>query len=188
MKLLQYLAPRIKLRDLPPMLLVAAAGAVLTGIYGVLHDQVTYTISPEYFTHMKFKQFHYADFGLGPRFFAGVIGFLATWWVGMFMGWFIARRLIPRQPRKRAYRQIARAFLCVFLTGVCFTTAGYLYGLWLGPDADYSAWRAAFSFHRIQHQWAFVRVAHIHTASYLGGVVGFVLALLLIKPKRDQGD
>ena len=46
--------PPIPLRAWRGMLLAAAAGAMLAGVYGILHDQVTYTISEEYFTRFKF--------------------------------------------------------------------------------------------------------------------------------------
>lgn len=36
----------------------------------------------------------------------------------------------------------------------------------------------------IEDRWAFIRVAYIHNASYLGGVIGLVLALLLVRPDR----
>ena len=78
MRMLKYLVPQIALGDLPSMCGVALIGAVIAGVYGVLHDQITYAISPEYFTHMKFKQFHYADVGLGDRVFVATIGFLAA--------------------------------------------------------------------------------------------------------------
>ena len=56
----------------------AVTGALIAGAYGILHDQITYTISPEYFTKLKFEQFHYANFGLPRRVFVGEVGFLAT--------------------------------------------------------------------------------------------------------------
>jgi hypothetical protein len=76
-------------------ILVAIIGGLIAGAYGIVHDQVTYTIAPEYFTKLKFHQFHYADFGLGNRIFAATIGFLATWWVGAIAAWLLARRLNP---------------------------------------------------------------------------------------------
>ena len=41
-------------------------GALIAGLYGVLHDQLTYSISAEYFSDFKFYQFSYLDVGL-PR-------------------------------------------------------------------------------------------------------------------------
>ena len=65
--MMNILYPKIRLAQLPTMLGYAALGGLLAGLYGVVHDQVTYSISQEYFTRFKFLQFHYADFGLPPR-------------------------------------------------------------------------------------------------------------------------
>lgn len=182
----KYLFPRIAWGDLPPMFGVAVVGALLAGVYGVLHDQITYSISPEYFTKMKFDQFHYANFGLGNRVFAGTVGFLATWWVGFIIAWFLARRLLPNQPRAIAYRQIRQAFTCVFFCGVIFALLGYCYGLIRGANADYSSWGDITGDLRIIDVWSFVRVAYIHNASYLGGLVGLIVSLLSIRPHRQS--
>ena len=126
MRMLKYLVPQIALGDLPSMCGVALIGAVIAGVYGVLHDQITYAISPEYFTHMKFKQFHYADVGLGDRVFVATIGFLAASCVGLIIAWFLARRLIPHQPRSYAYRQVGLGFAFVFACGVFSSLLGFV--------------------------------------------------------------
>lgn len=185
--MLKYLVPRIALADAAPMILVALVGGVIAGVYGALHDQITYSISPEYFTKLKFHQFRYADLGLGDRVFASTVGFLATWWVGFLAAWFLARRLIPRQPRERAYRQIRRGILCILAFGLSFGMAGYGYGLWRGPEADYSSWTWAIRELKITDTWSFVRVAYIHNAGYLGGLIGLVVALATISPDREPG-
>jgi hypothetical protein len=163
---------------------VAAVGGIVGGTYGVLHDLVTYAISPEYFTKFKFLQFHYADLGLGERAFAATIGFLATWWVGFAAAWFLARRYVPDQPRRRALKQVAGGFLCVLGFGLTFGAAGYAWGLWRGPAANYSAWAEMIYALEVTDTWAFVRVAYIHNAGYLGGLVGLVAALVAIRPQR----
>ena len=182
MKLLKYLVPHIRLADLPAMLGVAIVGGMIAGLYGIVHDQVTYSISSEYFTKLKFDQFRYADLGLGNRMFAGTIGFLATWWAGLFSAWLLARRLIPEQPRSIAHRQIGRGIAIIFSCVLLFGIGGYLYGIWRGPTADYSAWKPILRVLRIDEEWAFVRVAYIHNAGYLGVVVGLILALVVIRP------
>ncbi len=182
--MLKYIIPRIALADLPRMLFIALVGGVIAGVYGIFHDQITYSISPEYFTKLKFDQFRHADFGLGDRVFASTIGFLATWWVGFIAGWFLARRLIPRQPRDQAYRQIRKGIICIMAFGLSFGIVAYAYGLWRGPDADYSSWTWAFRELKITDTWSFVRVAYIHNAGYLGGLIGLVIALVTIRPNR----
>lgn len=182
----RYLVPAIAWTDLFPMFGVALCGAGLGGVYGVLHDQLTYSISPEYFTKLKFDQFHYANFGLGDRLFAGTIGFLATWWVGFIAAWFLARRCLPNQPRPRAYRQIRCGFLIVFTSGLLGGLIGFGYGLWRGPAADYSSWAWAQEELGVLDLWSFVRVAYIHNGGYLGCVLGLIAALLVLRKSPSE--
>jgi hypothetical protein len=49
--------PQFRLSLLPSMLGYALLGALVAGIYGIVHDQFTYSISPEYFTRLKFFSF-----------------------------------------------------------------------------------------------------------------------------------
>jgi hypothetical protein len=182
----QYFFPRIAWNDLLPMIFVALAGGSIAGVYGMLHDQVTYSISPEYFTKLKFNQFRYADLGLGDRVFVSTIGFLASWWVGFMAAWFLARQWIPNQPRHQSWPQIRKGILCILAFALCFGIAGYGYGLWRGPHADYSAWSWAIQEFKITHTWSFVRVAYIHNAGYLGGLLGLIVALWIFRPQPPQ--
>jgi hypothetical protein len=176
------LFPEISRACLPDMLRIAVFGGVLAGIYGVLHDQITYLISPEYFTRLKFLQFHYADFGLPPRIFVAEIGFLAAWWVGFFAAWFIARLTVPAFPRAAAIRHSIRGCLIVLAFALAASIAGYVCGLLHG--SDYSAWSGYASKLHLLDLPAFVRVAYIHNASYLGGLIGLIVAILYVRKLR----
>jgi hypothetical protein len=66
-----------------PVLL--AAGCVIAGLYGALHDQVSYTVSPDYFHAFKFRQFAIPA-ELHNRLGAALVGWYATWWMGLFIG------------------------------------------------------------------------------------------------------
>src|SRR5260221_12058644 len=83
--------PSITWREIPTLVGITVFGAVLAGAYGAVHDQVSYSISPEYFTKMKFRQFAWADLGWPNRLFAAEVGFLASWWAGLIAGWLLAR-------------------------------------------------------------------------------------------------
>jgi hypothetical protein len=180
--MMNLLCPKIPLASLPVMFGYAAVGAILAGLYGVVHDQVTYSISPEYFTRLKFAQFHYADFGLPARVFVAEIGFLATWWVGFVAGWFIARVSVLACSQREAFRCCARGFLIVMTFGFGAAIIGYVLGLLHGPD--YSAWQSMASTLAILDLPSFVRVAYIHNASYLGGLFGLVTAIIYLRRQK----
>lgn len=183
---MNVLYPKLRLELLPAMLGYAVLGALIAGFYGVLHDQITYSISPEYFTRLKFFQFHYADFGLPPRVFVGEIGFLATWWVGLIAGWFLARIAVPAIPRKEARAGILWGFVIILAGGFIAAVVGFLLGLRLGPDSDLSNWQGFATTRGVVDLPSFVRVAYIHNASYLGGLIGLIVALLYLRRQRNK--
>ncbi|MFT5303603.1 MAG: hypothetical protein ACI87E_004994 [Mariniblastus sp.] len=183
MNITRWLVPKIAWDDFPAMFGVAILGALIAGCYGIVHDQITYAIGPEYFTKFKFEQFRYADFGFPNWVFVSEIGFLATWWVGFAIAWFLARWLIPDQPRVAAYRRILKAIGIVFCCGCVSGLVGFAYGNWRGPDSDYYDWEYLTRGMGLTEIWPFVRVAYIHNAGYLGGLIGLVLALWLIRPE-----
>jgi hypothetical protein len=172
--------PKLRLSWLTAMLGYSLLGALVAGTYGILHDQITYAISPEYFTRYKFIQFHWANFGLSERWFVVEIGFLATWWVGFFSAWFIARLTVPSLPPRRTRRVILRGFMIVFAAAFLAGAAGYLYGLSCNVENIGYNWLEATESLGIPKQNAsnFVRVGYIHNAGYLGGLAGLAAALL----------
>lgn len=169
------LIPRLSLRELPFLLGVSFASALLAGLYGIAHDQITYSLCPEYFTRLKFAQFSYADPGSSPRLFAGIIGFLATWWVGLIAGWFVARSIFPCATGSQAWSLlrssvviiIGSALLCAMLGGLLAALGGY----------DQAAWERSLHSLSVEDIPAFITVAYIHNGSYLGALAGLVFAL-----------
>jgi hypothetical protein len=179
------LYPKIDLKHLPGILGHAAVGALVAAVYGIVHDQITYSISPEYFTRLKFIQFHYADFGLPRRIFVAEVGVLATWWVGLIAGWFMARKTVPHFPPRIALRRSLQSFAVVFAIALLAGGIGCVLGWLRGPDADYSSWQSFASRYGVQDLSSFVRVAYIHNASYLGGLAGLLTALFLLRKKKQ---
>src|SRR5690349_25031334 len=110
---MNLLIPRFRLAWLPAMLGYSVLGALLAGCYGIVHDQITYSISEEYFTRLKVIQFRYADFGFPPRVLVAEIGFLATWWVGFIAALWLARVAVGRCESALVRRAILRGFAVV---------------------------------------------------------------------------
>ncbi len=166
------------------MLGYAALGGLAAGGYGILHDQVTYSICPEYFTRLKFTQFHYANFGWPTRVFVAEIGFLATWWVGFFSAWFIARITVPALSRPVALRYNIHGFLIIVMMALAASFVGFTLNQIHG--SDYSAWQDLTTSLGVVDVPGFVRVAYIHNASYLGGLIGLIFALIYVRTRRNK--
>lgn len=164
--------------------LLVLLAALLAGVYGVLHDQVTFTISSEYFTTFKFKQFGFQDWGPAqPRTATAIIGFLATWWVGCFAGIVLGLVGFIHRTAGDMFRVVLHSILLTLAVAVAFALVGALYSLiTFSPTAD-----CLFPF-PIVECGRFRLVGEIHTFGYIGGEIGVVggMAYQLVVKKRNK--
>ncbi len=172
--------PVIPARRLAVMAGIAVLGAAAAGAYGCLHDQVSYTISPEYFTRLKFAQFASADFGWPPRVFVAEIGVLATWWVGLIAGWILARAGLAELAQSQGRKPIRNAFAIAAGVAVVVGVVGALLGA-ARTRGDVRAWNEWQERLDVQDLRGFVIVAHLHVASYLGAAAGLVAAVVYVR-------
>jgi hypothetical protein len=171
----KFLVPHVAWPDLRRITCLALVGALVAGSYGILHDQLTFTLSPEYFTRLKFAQFQWAEIGLPPRGLVAEIGFLATWWVGGFATWFFARIAAPRLEPAALVKACTRLWCQLFACALACGSLGYL----LGPRyyLQSPAWLEALTAMELTDPQAFAQVAGIHLGGYLGALGGWLWAL-----------
>lgn len=174
----RLLAPQVPLPVLKRISLLAIAGALVAGGYGIVHDQMTYTLSPEYFTKMKFGQFAWADLHLAHRVFVAEIGFLATWWAGFAGTWFFARLAASRQPAADLTSLTIRMWIIMLFGAVTGAAAGFRFGpsYYLRPGE----WADAIQSLGIEDTWAFAEVGGIHLGGYLGALVAWIAAMFRV--------
>ena len=169
------------MKKLGVLALTALLSTLLGGVYGILHDQITYSISNEYFT--KFK---YAQFGFEPAWFGGdrptvaVIGFLATWWVGLFIGALLGlvALLLPDAATMR--KTIVRAVGVVYGTVVLAGLAGFFYGKYYLTTTGVNWWLPD----DLMHKNDFITVGSIHNFGYAGGLVGLLFGVFCLLKTR----
>lgn len=174
--------PKAAGSDLAKTARYALLGGLAAGVFGILHDQITYTISPEYFTRMKFDQFRNADFGFPPRILVAEIGFLATWWVGLLGTWFLARIAMVKSADPAT--EVARAW--VKITGITLLAAGS--GYFLGPSllTFRPEWSDALSVMKVTQPVEFCQVAGIHLASYTGAFLSWAWMIWIFFKAPDK--
>jgi hypothetical protein len=175
---LDVLVPRFPLRQFPAMLAIASVGALIASAFGIVHDQLTYTLSPEYFTRLKFQQFAWANTGWPPRVFVGQIGLLASWWVGLIGGWLVARSGAVALPPFDRWQRVARALAIVALVTAGAGLVGWIGGSIVAGNTDLAAWQIARQALGVRDLPSFVTVAYIHNATYIGAALGTLAALI----------
>lgn len=164
-------------------------GCLIAGLYGIAHDQLTYTISPEYYTRFKFYQFELVDEDVdattidSPRLAVSVVGFLATWWMGVPIASIVG--LFSLHANRRFMMNVAvKAFLVIIavalLTGLVGLCIGYMV-LANGPRESFTGW---FIPDNLVDFKSFIAVGSMHNYSYLGGVLGTLVGFAYIQWRK----
>lgn len=163
------------------LLATLVALPLIAGLYGALHDQLSFTIAPEYFTRFKYDQF-----GVEPQWFGGhratvaVIGFLATWWVGLLMALFIAPLGLMFKEPARMRQEIMRATALTMGIAALSGLVGLTYGWSL--DRVPSGWYLPEG---LADPQVFLAVGGLHNFGYAGGVLGLCAAVTVMVWRRD---
>ncbi len=151
------------------------------GLYGILHNQITASISPEYFTRFKFTQFR-IDVHMPFRTGVSLVGFYATWWTGAVTGLILGLTalIFPdyKTMRKALYRSLLAVFGITVLTGI----TGYIYGKYFQNTDNLSRWIPA----ELQDRNGFILTGTIHNFSYAGGLTGLLAGFVYLVAENKK--
>ncbi|HYC83906.1 MAG TPA: hypothetical protein VEB86_01735 [Chryseosolibacter sp.] len=170
------------MKKLLVLLLTIIATSLIAGMYGALHNQVTYSISPEYFT--KFK---YSQFGFEPAWFGGhrgtvaAIGFLSSWWAGFIIGAVLGIAGLFHRDWASMLRWTSKAVSAIILTALLFGLAGYVYGTF-----DQAGIQTAIIDESVVDRKSFFVAGVMHNFSYLGGGFGLFAGTVYLFMRRKE--
>lgn len=180
---------KFHIKKILTVFLVSIIATIIAGIYGIIHDQITYTISSEYFTKFKFIQFNLANENdvnkiKFPRGFVAVVGFLATWWFGLFLGFILGLFNLLQSSWERMLLISSKAILIAvgiaFLTGIVGLLFGFVV-LSYEPKSSFVNW---FIPENLENFKNYIAVGSMHNFSYLGGILGLIVAMIYSYKKK----
>lgn len=155
------------------------AAIVAAGLFGIVHDQISYTVSPEYYTRFKFLQFRMLDALVPERLRAAQVGWRATWWMGLLLGILTGLPALLYRTAHSMQRHLMFSLPLAIAVALLCALAGLAYGCWQTRSGvhlmHYSAWFIPPGLHDIHR---FICVGYMHNAAYLGGVLAVPLLWL----------
>ena len=152
-------------------LMFIVAAMLTAGVYGAVHDQISYTVSPEYFTRFKFPEFGLLNSTVPERVRAAEVGFLASWWMGIPIGLLtgVAGFLQPTAALMRR----ALLWSLPIIVGFAFVVGllGLIYGIAHTRTIDLASYSGWFIPDGVVDMRRYLCAGYMHNASYLGGVL-----------------
>lgn len=179
------------MRKLLVFILLVLLAIIVSGLYGILHDQISYTVSPEYFSKFKFRQFGIADMNLPDRARASIVGFLATWWMGIPIGIVVGGIGFVHSDYQRMFKISLLAFGVVLVITLFFGLCGLLYGYFKTKNIDLANYQGWFIPKDVVDLRHFLCAGYMHNASYLGGTVSIFAAgifQITVRLRQIAGD
>ncbi|HYE73909.1 MAG TPA: hypothetical protein VEF04_11285 [Blastocatellia bacterium] len=165
-----------------PYLRIVMMCIVVVSIYGILQDQISVRISPDYFavTHPPIN-------GVSSLALLGLIwGFLGSWWGGLIIGLMLATAAIfGRRPKVNSSDLLIPIIIWTIATGTVTAIAGlsgYVNGLITGISLG-DPWAAKIP--RDRHL-QFFAIGCAHLGTYVGGLLGAVGLCIWTLRKRYE--
>lgn len=157
-------------------ILLIFVAMIVAGVYGVLHDQISYTISPEYYTRFKFEQFGLSNSPLPERVRAGIVGFLASWWMGIPIGVLVGSAGFLHRGYRRTLRVTLQSYILVVGVALLVSLLGLVYGFLNTGFIDLAAYEYWYIPEGIVDLRRYLCVGYMHNAAYLGGALAIPAA------------
>ena len=168
------------------LILIIFLSIILASIYGFLHNQISYSISPEYFTKFKFRQFDFYFMGENqPRLTASLVGILSTWWFGLLIGLINGIVGMFQLNSKIMWKSAFGATVRTLGIAIGFGVIGILVGKLIISNLD-AHWNLSVE---LTDQKSFLTAGAMHNFSYIGGIIGLIYGIryqLKIKKANAQ--
>lgn len=159
------------------VLLLFAVACGASGLYGALHNQISYTVSPEYFTKFKFEQFEINP-SLPERVGAALVGWQASWWMGVVIGFFLIPFGLLIRGAAAYFYGMLRVFLIVVLTAMMCGLVALAVSFFTITASSVEGLEVYGN--EISNPVNFLRAGAMHNFGYAGGLAGVITGGLSI--------
>ncbi|MCC1492800.1 hypothetical protein [Cognatishimia sp. F0-27] len=154
--------------------LLVAAGAVITGLLGAAHNQLSFSVGASYFHDVAFPRSGISA-DTNERLAAALVGWRSGWWMGALMGvpvFGAAALLLPR-------RSLVPVGVFAGAVTLLWALGGAMIGLVLGMIAPGYASHLPIP-EGISDTDGFLRAALMHEGAFLGAIIGVAFALATV--------
>lgn len=146
------------------------------GLFGAVHDQISYTVSSEYYVKFKFHQFGLLNGAVPERIRAAEVGVLASWWMGVPLGVLTGAAGFLHRTADQMWHVLLLSLPLVVGFVLFFALGGLAYGYFQTSGIDLGTYRGWYLPPGLEHPRAFLCVAYMHYSAYLGGALAIPVA------------
>ena len=178
------------IKKLLTLILVALIASAIAGIYGVINDQITFSISSEYYTKYRFLQYNLVQVEgdsriIHPRVLVVLIAFLSTWWFPLISGLIIVIFNLIQNTWKMLLKTSVLAMLISILITVFSAIIGFILGSLIIsklPKYYFADW--CFIPDKLNDYENYITAGTMDVFNSFGGFLGLIVAIFYSYKKR----
>ena len=156
-------------------LIIVLFSVIIASIFGAIHNQLSYSVSNEFFEDFLFGNFGSNEWNLNnKRIAASLVGILGTYWVGLLLGIIYAVIFLFINSQNN-FKFIFKAISLNVLFALIGSIIGYFIGF-LIPWEDSGIWMEFGT----QNPQKYVQANFMHSGSYYGGILGLIFGIIYL--------
>ncbi|WP_131725336.1 hypothetical protein [Chryseobacterium sp. Leaf180] len=160
-------------------ILIIFSSTIIASIFGIINNQISYTISNEFFEYYLFGNFGTNNLNISnKRIEASIVGIIGTYWVGLIIGFIYAIIFLFLKHSKK----LENIYLTI-LINIAFAILGSLIGFLIANFLIGWENSGVFIDFGIQHPQNYVNAAYMNSGSYYGGFIGLIFGIIYLLKK-----
>jgi hypothetical protein len=154
---------------------------LIAGLYGIMMDELAYTISEDFFTKFRFHHHNYPE--SAGRYEVAVIGFKNNWRLGFFVGIPLTLIGIFHRNESKIFLYILKSFTITLIIAVFTALLGFLAGTHF-LTKEITNWNPE----NVSPPDLFIAIETMNNFGYMGATIGMLLAILWQTYQRRKDE
>jgi len=166
------------------LILIVLISIILASVSGIFHNQISYSISNEYFTKFKLEQFGLEAYPDTVGMTIGMVGIWSTWWFGLLIGLINGIVGLFQPTAKMMWKSAFGATIRTLGIAIGFGILGILVGQFIISNLN-ANWNLPAD---LTDRKSFLTAGTVHNFSYIGGIIGLIYGIIVqlkIKKKAN---
>lgn len=161
---------------------ITSISILVASIFGAIHNQVSYSISSEFFQNYLFGKFGINEWGISSDITkASIVGIIGTYWVGAILGIIYSIIYLFLNVENKFQIIIKSIFINILVSIIGSLFAFLIAYFFISPEKS-----GVFMDFGTMYPKKYIEAAYMHTGSYYGGVLGLFLGITFLLNKNKK--
>lgn len=164
------------------VILIIIFSIIIASLFGAMHNQISYSVSSEFFTDFLFGNFGTNEWNLkNERLEASIIGIIGSYWFGLILGIiYVIIFLFMKTENNLKYIKNA------ILINIGFAFLGSFIAYLIAKFFVSYENSGVFIDFGTQNPQNYLEAAFMHTGSYIGGIAGIVAGIIYLLKSNQK--